>query len=642
MTTGNSPPLESRCFALMDHASDGILLVGHDRRIRDLNRRMGELLLAERSSLIDRSALSIVPHDQRKHLEAFIAEVTPERQLRGEFNLESTDGSVIPVELTVSTLEQADGTCCIGTFRDLSVAKQAEMALRESEARHRAIFEYAGIGIEVCDAEGIITEVNRTFLDMLGFPQNEILGRHWSELIHEDDPRVHLSYEWACEHPVVVEQRFRRKDGRLLWAEVTLTTVNDAHGRLRYIIALITDVTQQHFAEAQRRRHEEELKRARKLAEEGSAAKTRFLATASHDLRQPIQAIHLLVHLLAEQQLPPASVELVSRLRSAVDGFAQMIDSLLDISKLDAGLVTADVRDFNLGSLLAQLADEYRPIAEEKGLALSVVPSALWVRSDRTLLTRILSNLLSNAVRHTAKGAVLVGARRKGEFVWVQVHDTGPGIPEEEVSRIFDEFHQLGNEARDRREGLGLGLAIVEKLTNLLGHEVRVDSEVGRGTVFSVSVPRAPRGKAEARNQLMLPIGYEGAPILVVDDDVDIRDGLRLTLTRWGYKATAVADLAQAVEACQGPEPPMLVIADYRLQGANGMDVIRALRRECGRDLAALLLTGDASPEREREAANEGLRLLRKPITSDELRSAVVGALESSRAKLKKSKKPTV
>lgn len=633
METGNLDRFELPCFALMEHAGDGILLIDRNGRVVDVNRRMVDLVQGQKRNLIGREARHFFPENEHARLGPLLGGFAAGCQVSGEFTLLRENGDALPVEVSGTAIGEGCQLYCIGSFRDLTASKQAEAALRESEARHRAIFEHAGIGIEVCDADGRITEVNRSLQRMLGFGPDELLGRHWSELIHEGDPTVDLHCRALPEHPIVVRQRFRRKDDSLLWAEVTLTTIKDPRGDLRYIVALITDITRQRMADALQRRQKAELERARKAAEEGSAAKTRFLATASHDLRQPIQAIHLLVHLLAQSNLSKDTGNLVEKLRCAVDGLGEMLDSLLDISKLDAGLVTADISDFDLGVLLHQLADEFRPLAEQRGITLKLAPTAIWVRSDRSLLMRVLTNLLSNAVRYTDAGTVLVGVRRHGNSVWIQVHDTGSGIPEEELYRIFEEFHQLGNKARDRREGLGLGLAIVERLTTLLGHDVKVDSQVGRGTVFGVNVPRAAKGRNRDKEQLKLPIGFLESRIVVVDDDIDIREGLRLVLTGWGYRVTAVEDLSQAIEACRVSDPPALVIADYRLEGANGMEVIRAIRKECRRVLPALLLTGDASPEREQEAAKEGLRLLRKPTTPNELRAAVTDALELARSK---------
>jgi len=378
---------------------------------------------------------------------------------------------------------------------------------------------------------------------------------------------------------------------------------------------------------AERRRIEGELLAAKEAAEAGSRAKTRFLAVASHDLRQPVQALALYANVLAGRALDPSDAAVVDRLRRSAASVSGLLESLLDLSKLDAGVVHPDRRPVPLGTVLERLWQDCCPEAEAAGVSLSVVATGLWVRSDPALLDRILQNLVGNAVRYTpAGGKVLVGCRRRAGRLVVEVRDTGIGIPAERQAEIFEEFIQLLPPGQERRQGLGLGLAIVRRLAALLGHPLALVSVVGRGSCFSVDLgpPAAP-----------LPAGRPGAPctgmvrrgadLLVVDDDDAVRHGLALQLAAWGFTvaAAAGAEAARTLLPAGGLDG---LIADFRLGGeTTGIALARDLAARNRRPLAVLLLTGDTEPERLREASDSGFRLLHKPAGPDDLYRMLLG-----------------
>ena len=353
-------------------------------------------------------------------------------------------------------------------------------------------------------------------------------------------------------------------------------------------------------------------------------AKTRFLAAASHDLRQPMHALALTVGELRETARTPELAALARRIDRSVDALEDLLDALLDISKLDAGAVQPERRAFPLRPLLERLADEFAPAAEAKGLRFRVVPTSLWTESDPTLLGRILLNLAANAVRYTREGGVVVGCRRHGGEAEIVVADSGIGIAAADRARIFEEFYQAGSAERDRAKGLGLGLAIVDRIARLLGHPITVKSQVGCGSLFGVRVPVVPP-RAEQPTAAAAPetaAQLAGLRVLVVDDEADVRAALDGLLRRWGCSVETAASGAEALSA--GRAAPDLVLCDLRLgEGGSGFDVLHRLKARWGPSLHGIVVTADASPEHIADAHARGYALLRKPVRPAKLRALV-------------------
>ncbi|HEY0838138.1 MAG TPA: hybrid sensor histidine kinase/response regulator [Azospirillum sp.] len=364
----------------------------------------------------------------------------------------------------------------------------------------------------------------------------------------------------------------------------------------------------------------------------GSAAKARFLAAASHDLRQPFQAMRLFLGVLDQQVTDPAASTTVARLGEALEAGERLLHALLDISIIDSGTIEPKVTDFALDALLRQLVEECRPQAAAKGLRLKARLFSARGRTDPVLLERIVRNLLSNAIRYTHTGTVLVAMRRRGAAIRVEVWDTGFGIPDDQVAAIFEEFHQLENPERDRTRGFGLGLSIVRRLAGLLDVPVDVRSQLGRGSVFTVMVP--PGGAplpADGGGPGAAGIGegLAGATILAVDDDEMVLFGLRMMLEAWGCTVVPAADLREVIAGLDAlPGPPEVILTDLRLPGgATGYDVIQRVRRLYRRDIPAVVLTGEASQSPLAAAGPPGCWLMRKPVQPDELRGVLLTAL---------------
>ncbi len=364
---------------------------------------------------------------------------------------------------------------------------------------------------------------------------------------------------------------------------------------------------------------------ARAHAEHADLAKSRFLAAASHDLRQPLHALGLFATTLRGLQLEPKQQGVVEQIHDNIDSLEALFDELLDISKLDAGFVRPALSHFPIQRVLDVIAGRFRGPAEEKGLELRMRRCEEVVVSDPALLERVLGNLVANAVRYTPSGSILVAGRRRGNRLSVEVWDTGVGIAADQQERIFEEFFQIGNPERDRRKGLGLGLAIARRTALLLGCTIELRSVPLRGSMFRVRVELGdPTAVAnESPKHQSLGDALAGKCVLVVDDEASIREGMRELLMQWSCRAVVAADTGEAIAMLdRGGMKPHLIIADYRLRGSEtGAHTVETLRRRFGQSVPGLLITGDTAPERLLETRQSGLHVLHKPVRPAQLRA---------------------
>jgi two-component system, sensor histidine kinase len=373
-----------------------------------------------------------------------------------------------------------------------------------------------------------------------------------------------------------------------------------------------------------------DLKGQKEIAERASAAKTTFLAAASHDLRQPVHALGLFIGALRRVVMPLEGQRLIEQIEESTVAMDGLFSALLDISQLDAGTVEVQRQFFPMAPLLERICRDHQAEAAAKGLSLVWARSTAVVDCDPVLLERILRNLLANAVRYTDHGRVLVGCRRRGATISIQVLDTGPGIPPNQIDRVFQEYYQLGNPERDRTKGLGLGLAIVRRLVDLLGCEMTLRSRVGRGSCFEVSVPIAV-GEIQASNRGLemtsgaLAHGF----IVVIDDELAIRNAMSALLKGWGHETVVVGSGDEAIRQLSiCAQRPDLIICDYRLRDSeNGIALIERLRSEYNEAIPAMLITGDTAPDRLAEAKASSLLLLHKPVSNGKLRAAIINLI---------------
>lgn len=384
------------------------------------------------------------------------------------------------------------------------------------------------------------------------------------------------------------------------------------------------------------------LREKKEEAENATLAKSRFLAAASHDLRQPIHALGMFVARLGQFPMDTSMRQVVHHLDAAVQAMQNLLDGLLDVSRLEAGAVSANVRPVNVNVILDFVRVANTPLAREKGLRLRVRPTALWCRSDPVLLQRMVMNLASNAMRYTPSGTVFIRARsiRQGSAVRIDVMDSGIGIAHEHQQDIFKEFFQVGNSQRDRTQGLGLGLNIVQRSASLLGHTIELRSGPGCGTCFSIvaeatlanSAPPQRDESTEAVSPQLNGGSLEGTAVLVVEDDYSSRQALEDLLSGWGCRVVACEGLSAATEVLRKGFRPDVAISDFRLGGqSSGLDVIALVRIQCGWAVPACVVSGDTDADLLQATRAASLTLLHKPVRPAKLRSLMRHLAHSSK-----------
>ncbi|HYM43261.1 MAG TPA: PAS domain S-box protein [Steroidobacteraceae bacterium] len=491
----------------------------------------------------------------------------------------------------------------------------------------RSALDAAPDALIIVDAGGAIRFANRQASALFGYEREQLIGQRIEQLLPDRFRKHHAAYRQHYSsaprlRPMGVGMALfaRHRDGREFPVEISLSPIDTAGGAL--VAAAIRDVTERKRFEAELSAAREAADEARQSADRANKAKSRFLATASHDLRQPLQTLSLLNGALRRIVTNPDAAEVLAQQEHAVGTMSRLVNTLLDISKLESGAVQPALRDFRIATVLEAVRREFVQVAGSRGLELLVEPCEESVRSDPAMVEQILKNLVSNAVKYTPRGRVAVRGRRQGGSLRIEVQDTGVGIPAAQLAYIYDEFYQIGVSA-GAREGYGLGLSIVERLVKLLNASLEAQSEVGRGSVFALLLPLALGGVAEAAPQASpaptpaAPAG--GAHVLLVEDDASVRDATSMLLRVEGYRVTAVASLSAAVQA-MGREAPDLLITDYRLgEGELGTDVIAAVRDRLGAGLKAILLTGDTSAVIRQQRPDPGVCILSKPVDAEEL-----------------------
>lgn len=372
-----------------------------------------------------------------------------------------------------------------------------------------------------------------------------------------------------------------------------------------------------------------ELAHKTREAEQANQAKSRFLAAASHDLRQPMHAISLYVESLKPQMKGRAAEETLQKLERSIFSMIEMFNAILDVSRLDAGVIQPRLAPVRIRRLLLDIADEFAAESDAKGLSLRVRAADRWVESDPMLLGRIVRNLLSNALRHTARGGILLSARRCGERVRLQVWDTGSGIAPEHQPHVSYEFYQVEPQGDRAQHGLGLGLSIVRRLARLLGYPLQLRSRPGRGTVFSIDLPPAAPGSCEGG--CVIPAQGLVGRAVVIDDDADVRDALGRLLSAWGLEVQTFARLGELAAGLT--RPPDVVLADYQLTGSEtGLEAIESIRARWGAAIPAIVVTGDTRAESVQRFSELGMAVLYKPVQPAQLLSLLQASLAASAA----------
>jgi PAS domain S-box-containing protein len=527
---------------------------------------------------------------------------------------------------------QGQAVRVIGTDTDITTLRRADQQLRRHGEEISRLANAVPILLAYCDRDERFKLVNDAYEHWFARPTDEILGMTLRALFGE------RAYGGMAEAVARVRAgQAAQLDDRLAFKgagrrEVSLVLVPHLApaGQVKGFYAAMQDISALRIAERA-------LRVAKDDAERANRGKSRFLAAASHDLRQPLHALELLHAALSESPMPKEIRPIVSDMGDSLGAMGRILNALLDISELEAGAVTPRVEDFPVDHLLRRLESEYRHGAKEKGLTLRVVPSGAIIRSDPDLIERILGNFLSNAIRYTSHGRVLLGCRRRARSLRIDVLDRGPGIPPNEIDGLFEEFRQLDVAAASRDKGLGLGLAIAKRLAKLLGHEIHVASILGRGSLFALEVALGEAQEPERAQGLRPePSGHDlaGAKVILIEDDLAVATATQRFLETWGCRVTTVASGGQALSALEGLErPPDLIIADYRLpEGRSGMEAIEQLQGDHIGGVPALIVTGDTSPESLETLSKCGYNVLHKPVRPAKLRALVSNLLSEPAA----------
>lgn len=606
---------EERFRTLYESAMDGLLLLSLEGRIININEVGHARLGYGKDEMLGRNISEFVSPE----LASVVLDRFQQVIVNGQASFESAhvakDGRIMPVEVNARLLPMNGMSLCFGIVRDISERKEMIDRVRERDAMFRAVFETSLDGFWVLDMAGRILEVNDAYTQLSGYSREELLGMRISDVEAEEDAGAvveHIGRLMRKGHDRF-ESVHRKKDGRIWPVEIVTSYWDIGGGR---IFGFIIDITE-------RRQQLESIHHAKELAEAANAEKTRFLAAASHDLRQPLHAMNLYLDAIFHEGDEGSRQDLLHKLRYASDALGSLLNSLLDISCLDAGTVTPQAAVIELESIMHELMAEFGPQAEAKHLRLRLRHGCARVYSDPVLLKCILRNLLSNAVRYTQGGGVLLGCRRAGDKLRIGVWDTGPGIPEHELDRIFMEFYQLHNAERNRENGLGLGLGIVRRLSALLDHPVRVRSRLGRGSYFSVDVPLCPTHVADALGESSSPWDagvLAGRFVAVVDDESSILDAMRTWLRQVDCEVLSAESgeaLLHELELYAYPMPDALIV-DFRLQEhQTGLDVVQDVEAYFGKTVPALVISGDA--DIAEDIRQEGCRFLAKPAGEDEI-----------------------
>lgn len=519
-----------------------------------------------------------------------------------------------------------------GSLTDINERRLAEARAESLERRFLDAIEAMAESVYLYDENWRFvmgnTKMKEEFANFLpllvpGTPNTEIVQAIWDELLHPDSKSDYsawmaeiLNFQTAPRSTMIQHM----KDGR--WVEVLRYQTSD-----NGTIIIRSDITE-------RRRAEEELITAKEEAEAASIAKSRFLASASHDLRQPLQSATLFIDSLKRLDDDPKRLEIIDKSVNSLSAAAGILNALLDISKLDAKMLEPFIDDVRLCDLIKQMED-LRPLADGKGLELRVVGSSLVARTDPILLETIIRNLVSNAIKYTKSGRVLLGCRRVQDKVRIEVWDTGIGIPDREIEQIFDEFYQVGNKARDREQGLGLGLSIVHRMATLLGHSISVRSKVGQGSLFSVELPRSENdGPGQPALSEPERQGARRKSVVIIDDEPAVLESMEMLMESVGFNVLACefsgpdcqqySDLLQRCDV----EPPDVLVCDYRLPGnITGIDIVEQLKNVLTVNVPAILITGDISQDVLQEIQRHNFPVLHKPISGAELKAAIDEAL---------------
>ena len=601
-------------------SNDAILVVNNDGEIVFANSNAERLFAYEEGELLGQPVESLMPDAFRKkhklHRKKYVKSPRS-RPLVSGLKLKGLrkDGRVFDAEIALTPVQSGDELLVSSTVRDISVDDS-------SEAYFRNVLESAPDAIVIIDHYGKIAVVNGQAEQMFGHTREEMLGNEIEFLLPDEVHDKHISHRTAYSRDphlrpmgIGMDLRGKRKDGSSFPVEISLSPVTSATGS--FVSSVIRDVSA-------RKKLENDLISAREEAERANKANSAFLAAASHDLRQPVQALSLLTGALRRTAKDERVLEMVESQQHSLDAMTNLLNSLLDISRLDAGKVEPEFEDFPIQRLIDRLSAEFSRQAIQKDLEFSACDCETIVRSDPNLLGEIVQNLVSNAIQYTDKGNVTLTCDEDDGQLEIGITDTGVGIQADQIDQIFQEFHQIKTPGQDK-EGFGLGLAIVKRMADLLDHKVAVESDPGNGSTFSVSMPIVATSHAAQDKETGTSADDAVEPgsglIILIEDDVQVANAWGLLLEVEGFRVATAASAKEARAVVEHLDsPPELIISDFHLlDGSTGVEAVAEIRRRFDQIIPAFIVSGDTSKMVQEARSTENCAIMNKPVNTDHL-----------------------
>jgi PAS domain S-box-containing protein len=644
--------------AIFDNISQGISVVDHERRLVAWNQRFLDLLSITADEIAIGQPLRDLIHLPAIRCQFLHAGFGPTADDVGNFCMEQMTDSGRVLEVQLGPMP---GGGIVTTYTDITERKASEWALRDSEQRIRLITDAMPALIAYVDSGQRYRFTNKPYEDWFGRPRSEINGRQMRSVLGDAlyNDRRHAVETVLSGQKVTFEIALPLVNGLIEVAQATYVPHFGADGEVLGFFALIQDITERKRAAEQlleakenlelrvfertaelttlnrqlkqeveeRRLAEAALRIAKGEAEQANMSKTKFIAAASHDLLQPLNAARVFAAALGESRMAPHNRGLVNNVGSALNSVDELLSALLDISKLDAGGQTPEISDLCIDGLLESLAREHLPQAKARQLALRWVPSGAVVRTDPVLVGRILRNFLSNAMRYTPAGTILLGCRRRADGLEVQVWDSGTGIPADKLKEVFDEFRRLAGDSHGKDRGMGLGLAIVDRIARCLNHPIGIRSTLGRGSMFSITLPYGNSQKVKPQDSpFALPATIDrvaGTLVMVIENDRAALEGMQALLHSWRCTVIAASDADAALSQLhQRNCVPDVLLADYHLDDdATGLQALAAIQALFPQPLPGVIITADRSDEMQSAVRKAGYHLLNKPLKPARLRS---------------------